>query len=51
MAALFSRPLLTNALPSSGAKAMPWTPGVGAIWPTTVFFSVSITTTEVAWDT
>ena len=41
--ALESPPLLVNPRPRSGTKAMPWTPGVSAISPTT--FSVSRSTT------
>ena len=51
MLALFSRPLLVKPSPSLGAIAMPCTPGVSAISPTTVSLSMSITTTFVAWLT
>ena len=51
MLTVFSRPLLTKPRPRSAAIAMPWTPGAGAISPTTASLSMSITTTFVAWDT
>ena len=51
MLALFSRPLLVNPSPSLGATAIPCTPGVSAIWPTTASLSMSMTSTLVPWLT
>ena len=51
IATLLPRPLLMKPLLSSGARAMPCTPGVSGISPTTVPLSRSRTTTCVAWET
>ena len=45
------RPSLMNPRFSSGAIAIPWTPGVSGMSPTTLFESRSTTTTWVACET
>ena len=48
---VLSRPLLVKPRPSSGAIAMPWTPGVLGMTPSDVSRIRSTTSTRVACET